>query len=437
MRTRTKRVLVIGGAVVVVGAVIVANLKQKSSGKGEEVRTEAVVQRRIEAWVRAPGKVQPVTKVQVSSNVMGRVAELAVREGERVKAGDLLLRLDDERYRSQVAQYRAAILSAEATLKLAEAERKEAKQNRDRAEALASQGLTSTQELESAQTRHEVAAARVAAAAEEIRRASAAQAQSEKDLRETIFIAPMDGTVTALNVEVGENVLTGTMNNPGTVILTLSDLASMEVLADVDETDVVNVAPAQLARVLVDAIPDTSFEGTVTRVGQSGRGFTGQAQEATNFEVAVLLKAPPISLRPGMNADVEIQTGIRDSALAVPLQALTARPPNIVERWKARRAGTKSTDADTTGRDARNLVEGVFIDDGGKARFVPVVMGLRSETHIEVRGDLDLGAKLITGPYRTLRKLSDQDPVKPEKKGSGKGKEGKEAKETGGEPKAD
>ena len=103
MRTRTKRVLVIGGAVVVVGAVIVANLKQKSSGKGEEVRTEAVGQRRIEAWVRAPGKVQPVTKVQVSSNVMGRVAELAVREGERVKAGDLLLRLDDERYRSQVA----------------------------------------------------------------------------------------------------------------------------------------------------------------------------------------------------------------------------------------------------------------------------------------------------------------------------------------------
>jgi HlyD family secretion protein len=435
MRAGTKRILIIGGAVVVVGAIIVANLKQKSAGKGTEVRTEAVGMRRIEAWVRAPGKVQPVSKVQVSSNVMGRVVELAVREGQQVKSGDLLLRLDDERYRSQVQQYRATILSAEASRTLAEAQAREAKQNRDRKESLSTQGLASTQELEAARTADEVAAARAASAAEDVRRARAALAEAEKNLRETVFIAPMDGTVTALNVEVGENVLTGTMNNPGTVILTLSDLASMEVLADVDETDVVNVAPLQRARVLVDAIPDTAFEGSVTRVGQSGRGLTGQSQEATNFEVAVLLKSPPSALRPGMNADVEIQTGLLDSTLAVPLQALTARPPNVVERWKAKRAGTKLADADTTGPDARNLVEGVFIDDGGKAKFIPVTMGLRGETHIEVRGDLPVGAKLITGPYRTLRKLSDQEAVRPEKqKAAGKQKKDKESD---AEPKVD
>ncbi len=296
MRAGTKRILIIGGAVVVVGAIIVANLKQKSAGKGTEVRTEAVGMRRIESWVRAPGKVQPVSKVQVSSNVMGRVVELAVREGQQVKSGDLLLRLDDERYRSQVQQYRATILSAEASRTLAEAQAREAKQNRDRKESLSTQGLASTQELEAARTADEVAAARAASAAEDVRRAKAALAEAEKNLRETVFIAPMDGTVTALNVEVGENVLTGTMNNPGTVILTLSDLASMEVLADVDETDVVNVASSQRARVLVDAIPDTAFEGSVTRVGQSGRGLTGQSQEATNFEVAVLLKSPPSTL---------------------------------------------------------------------------------------------------------------------------------------------
>jgi HlyD family secretion protein len=218
------------------------------------------------------------------------------------------------------------------------------------------------------------------------------------------------------------------------VILTLSDLASMEVLADVDETDVVNVAAGQPARVLVDAIPDTSFEGTVTRVGQSGRGLTGQSQEATNFEVAVLLQSPPSTLRPGMNADVEIQTGLLDSTLAVPLQALTARPPNVVERWKAKRAGKKIADADTTGPDTRNLVEGVFLDDKGKAKFVPVAMGMRSETHIEVHGDLPVGAKLITGPYRTLRKLSDQDAVRPEKGSDGKAAK---AKESGDQAKAD
>jgi HlyD family secretion protein len=136
-----------------------------------------------------------------------------------------------------------------------------------------------------------------------------------------------------------------------------------------------------------------------------------------------------------MNADVEIQTGLLDSTLAVPLQALTARPPNVVERWKAKRAGTKLADADTTGPDARNLVEGVFIDDGGKAKFIPVTMGLRGETHIEVRGDLPVGAKLITGPYRTLRKLSDQEAVRPEKqKAAGKQKKDKESD---AEPKVD
>lgn len=433
MRSGTKRILVIGAAVIVVGAVVIGNLKHKSSGKGTPVRTEDVATRKVEAWVRAPGKVQPVTKVQVSSNVMGRVVELAVREGQHVKSGDLLLRLDDERYRSLVQQYRASILSAEANQKLAEAQAREAKQNRDRREALATQKLASDQELEAARTADEVASARAASAAEDVRRARAALAQAEKDLRETVFIAPMDGTVTALNVEVGENVLTGTMNNPGTVILTLSDLASMEVLADVDETDVVEVAPGQRARVLVDAVPDTSFEGTVTRVGQSGRGLTGQTQEATNFEVAVLLKEPPVELRPGMNADVEIQTGLLDSVLAIPLQALTARPPNVVERWKAKRAGRELTEADTSGTNTRNLVEGVFVENGGKARFVPVSLGLRSETHVEVRGALSVGDRLITGPYRTLRKLADDELVRPDKN-AGVVKKGKDG---GAEPKAD
>ncbi len=229
MRAGTKRILIIGGAVVVVGAIIVANLKQKSAGKGTEVRTEAVAMRRLEAWVRAPGKVQPVSKVQVSSNVMGRVVELGVREGQQVKSGDLLLRLDDERYRSQVQQYRATILSAEASRTLAEAQAREAKQNRDRKESLSTQGLASTQELEAARTADEVAAARAASAAEDVRRARAALAEAEKNLRETVFRAPIDGIVTALNVEEGENVMTGTMNNPGTVILTLADLDTMEV----------------------------------------------------------------------------------------------------------------------------------------------------------------------------------------------------------------
>lgn len=418
MRKGNRRALLIALGVVVVGSLIAANLKPKKSQKGAEVRTEEIGTRRIESWVRAPGKIQPVTQVQVSSNVMGRVDELAVREGQVVREGDLLLRLDDERYRSVVQQVRAQIESGQANVTLSEAEFREAKQNLDRSEAMYAQGLLSEADITTARTRAEVAEARVAAAREEIRRARAALAEAEKNLRETVFAAAMDGTVTQLNVEVGENVLTGTMNNPGTVILTLADLSAMEVLADVDETDVIHVAPGQSCRVLVDALPDTAVAGSVTRVGSSGRGATGAAQEATNFEVAVLLADPPPILRPGMNADVEILTGARDSALVVPLQALTARPQSVVERWNRKRAGNASADApaDTTGPASRNLIEGVFLFDEGKARFVPVTMLLRGETHVEIRGDLKVADPLIVGPYKTLRKLADQDPVKMEKK---------------------
>lgn len=427
MRKVNRRALLIALGVVVIGGLVAVNLKPKKAQKGAEIRTEQVGMRRIESWVRAPGKIQPVTKVQVSSNVIGRVAELAVREGQTVAKGDLLLSLDDERYRSLVQQVRAQIESGQANVALAEAEYREAKQNLDRSEAMFAQGLLSEADRLTTRTRAEVAEARVTAAREEIRRARAALAEAEKNLRETVFVAAMDGTVTQLNVEVGENVMTGTMNNPGTVILTLADLSAMEVIADVDETDVIHVAPEQSCRVLVDALPDTSVAGTVTRVGSSGRGTTGAAQEATNFEVAVLLKDPPAVLRPGMNADVEILTGSNDSTLVVPLQALTARPQSVVERWNRKRAGagTDLAPADTTGPASRNLIEGIFLFDDGTARFVPVTMLLRGETHVEIRGDVKVGDPLIVGPYKTLRKLADQDPVRKEKKKK------EEPKETG------
>jgi len=439
----SKKVWIIGAVVIVVAGLVVVNVKKPktASKKGPEVKTEAVAMRRIEAWVRAPGKIQPVTKVQVSSNVMGRVAEIAVHEGQRVARGDLLLRLDDERYRSFVQQNRAEIESAVAQESLAAAQAREAKQQRDRAEALAARGLASEKDLQAAQTASDVANARLDAAMEDVHRARAGLAQGEKDLRETVFTAPMDGVVTELNIKVGENVVTGTMNNPGTVILTLSDLAAMEVLAQVDETDVINVAPGQTARVLADALPDTILAGSVTRVGQSGKGQLGTAQQdATNFEVAVQFNQPPGQLRPGMNADVEIATGTKDSCLAVPLQALTARPKSVVERWKAKRSAKDPKVAevavaaiDTTGPTARNLVEGVFLYEDGKARFVPLTLGLRGETNVEVHGDIRPGQTLIVGPYKTLRTLSDQDNARMEKKGKSGGLKVKIGKSSGSE----
>jgi HlyD family secretion protein len=429
MTRARKRTLIIAIAIVVLAVIIFANLRPKAE-KGSEVRTEEIEAHKIEAWVRAPGRIQPVTQVQVSSNVTGRIAEIHVEEGQRVRAGDLLLRLDDERYRSLVQQYRAQIQAAEANRVLAEAEQRESSENLERVRGLAERDLTSDQELIAAQTRAEVNAARVSAALEEIRRTRAALDQGEKDLRETVFTASMDGVVTALNVEVGENVITGTMNNPGTVILTLADLSAMEVEAEVDETDIINVEVGQKARVLVDAMPDTTLGGVVTRVGQSGLNRGGAQQEATNYEVAVLLESPPQNLRSGMNADVEILTGKRENVLAVPLQALTARPPSVVDRWEKKRAREddaesgdegeeeeeESAASDTVAFADRNLVEGVFLYEDGEARFVSVGLGLRGETHIEVFGDLEIGESLIVGPFRTLRTLRDQQSVRAEEK---------------------
>ncbi|MBD3162014.1 MAG: efflux RND transporter periplasmic adaptor subunit [Candidatus Eisenbacteria bacterium] len=426
MARPSKRTVFLLLAAVLLVVIVVANLIPKKGAKGPEVRTEPIETRRIEAWIRAPGIIEPVQQVEISSNVMGRVAEVAVAEGDRVARGDLLLQLDDERYRSLVQQTRAQIQSAEAQLVLAQAEHREAEQNRDRVESLAERGLASEQERIAARTRAEVTEARVAAAREEIRRARAALEQAEKDLRETTFLSPMDGIVTSLNIEEGENVITGTMNNPGTVILTVADLEAMEVVADVDETDVIHVRVGQKGRVLVDALPDTVLTGKVTRVGQSGRGQRSVQQEATDFEVAVLLDDPPAVLRTGMNADVEILTGTRDDALAVPLQALTARPPSVVARWERERAGEENGGdgeegdvRDTTGLADRNLVEGIFLLEQGEqttARFVPVELGLRGETHVAVAGDLEAGEALIVGPYRTLRNLEDADPVRADEK---------------------
>jgi HlyD family secretion protein len=433
MRSGSKRLLLIVIVAAVLAAIVIANLIPKKVEKGPEVRTEVVAKRDLEAWVRAPGTVTPVTMVQVSSNVTGRVDELAVQEGQQVRKGDLLLRLDDERFQSQVLQYRAQIESGKARLTLAEAEEKEAWENLQRTESLAKGGLASDQQLIAARTRGDVTKAQVSVAREEVRRATAALGQAEKDLRETVFSAPLDGIITALNVEEGENVITGTMNNAGTVILTLSDLSAMEVEAEVDETDVVHVEIGQPARILVDALPDTILAGAVTRVGQSGRGSSSAQQEATNFEVAIQVTSPPAVLRPGMNADVEIQIGTRKDALAVPLQALTARPPSVVNRWETKRAkgedgedekeekkskkeeeedAEESDLPDTAAFADRNLVEGVFLFEEGRARFVQLTLGLRGETHIEVFGDLPEGSELIVGPYRTLRTLKDNDHVR-------------------------
>jgi len=401
-------------------------LRSGDKGKAEEVKAEALRRAPIESWVRAPGKVEPVRTVQISSNVQGRVSVLDVEEGDRVRAGSLLLRLDDERYRSQATQMRSRLEAAMAQLRVAEAQEARAQQDLERKERLFQQKLVSPETIEEAATTSRVESARVQAAREEVGSTRAQLDQAEADLEETVFYAPISGIVTALNVEKGENVITGTMNNPGTVILTLAELDTMQVLAEVDETDVVRIDRGQRAKVDVDALIGEELAGVVTSVGQSGRSASGTG-EGTNFYVEVRITEPPATLRPGMSADVEILTGTRDDALVVPIQALTAQPESRVEEWRAEpeegttKRGRRTRSRTTGSADAEatilgeERIEGIFVVEDGTARFHQVELGLRSETHVEVVSavpELEVGAEVITGPYRTLREMVQGDRVR-------------------------
>jgi HlyD family secretion protein len=365
--------------------------------------------------------VQPQVSVDISSNVMGRVARLCVREGDEVRQGDLLLTLDDTRFVTAVEQARAMLQAAESQMALQQAERDRALQVLTRRRELFQQGLLSTEGLEQAEVDARVRGAQVEAQGKEIERLRAAMAEARRDLEETRFVAPMDGMVTALNLEEGENVVIGTMNAPGTVILTLAGRSGMEVEARVSESDVVQVRPGQRVRVEADAAADSILEGEVTAVGESGDRRS--RDEGSEFEVHARISAPPAWLKTGMSADVEILVAQADSALCVPIQALVARTEDTVREWAegggaepGRRPERRPARAEDPAVEAtprrQKLIEGVFVVQEGRARFRRVTTGVRGEAWIAIREGLDPGAEAIVGPYRVLRHLADGERVK-------------------------
>lgn len=436
MSKRTKIILGVVVGVVVIGGLTVANLKKGGAqGKAQEVRLEKVEKKTLVSTVRSPGRVQPAEYVNLSAQVPGRIIDLAVEEGDTVKPGDLLIRLDDTQYRADVENARASAKSAEANVQLSSARVDRAKQNLDRQKKMKENKLVSDEAIEIAETELKIAESELAARREDMAGSRARIRSAEDALSKTIFTAPTGGIVSALNVKEGEIVITGTMNNPGTVILTIADQSKMQVEAEVDETDVIDIHPGQIAKITVDALPDTTFKGIVTTIGSSAKqSGSGSTEAATNFLVKVLFEADIAQLRPGMTADVEITTMTRTEVLAVPISSLVARDKKTIDRQKKRSediaaGGGKAIAKDKKGGEDdmeddshkapgdEKLLEGVFINDGGKAIFHTVKTGISDDTHIEVTGDLTLGSDIVTGPYKTLRELKYGDPIKAAKKG--------------------
>jgi len=388
---KKKKVWITLGAVVLVALLVVANLKSRE--KLEKVRVDAVIRGPLTEVVNASGKLRPKTKVDVSATVMGKITRLAVEEGDVVHKGDFLLEIDPSEYLSMVKSAEAALQSAREDLALAQANAEKARLDLERAENLRKRGLSSTKDYEAAMTAKKVQDAQVAAARGRVAQAEAELERLRHNLSKVTLHAPISGIVTRLNVEEGENAIIGTMNNPGTLLLTVADLDTMEAEVKVDETEIVRVKLGQQAKVEIDAYPDTVFQAVVTEVGNSPiYTNTGVGQQAVDFKVVLRLLDHIDGVRPGLSATADITVAHRDSCLSIPIAAL-------VERDKK---------------------EGVFVVGGGNVvSFRPVQVGIAGEERFEVLSGVKEGEKVVKGPLTALRLLEDGQKVEIEKEKSG------------------
>ena len=433
------RKLLVGGLVVLTGAVLVTVNLLFDRSNAAAVDVETVERRDLEAIVSAPGAIQPQLSVDMSASTMGRVTRLAVDEGERVTAGQFLLQIDPENLRAIVDRGEASLEAtvsaheqAQVAVETARVNLDIARENLERQEDLWSLRLVSRETYEQAlsevdlrETELKAREVEVEGAAQRIRQERATLDGALYDLTQVTITSPIDGIVTRRNIEEGETVVIGTMNNPGTVLLTIADFSILEAEIEVDETDIPAVRLDQPVEITIDALPDRTYSGRVTEIGNSPiQNETGGAQEATNFLVVVTVDGDVPGVRPGFTCTAEITTATRTASLAVPIQATTLREVEIdaagriVRRTDDARSGVISRAASAAsapdrGEITREEREGVFVVRQGRALFVPVTTGIAGERYFEALSGLEEGDLVITGPFEVVRNLDDGDPVEP------------------------
>lgn len=424
MASRGRRIAVAVAVLVVVGGVVGFSVTRDSRSR-ITVQTGKVAKADLVSTVSASGEIKPKKYVNVSANVSGRITDLLVEEGQRVRKGQVMARIDSARFEAVTRQSDAAVQSARADLARAAADVELAQLNHDRAGQMWRDQLISEQAFQQADADLKMKKAARDSASKRINQLQAALDSNTDDLEKTTVVAPMDGVITSLQKEEGEVVI-GAQSFSPTVIMTVADLSVMETEIMVDETDIQHVALGQTAEVRVDALQDTKVIGEVTEIGSSAipRGTTGAttatstANQAKDFKVKVTLKDPPASLRPGLNATADITTGVKKSVIAVPIQAVVVRELDkdgkVVDPSAAPASGSGPA-ATTSGSPARSKNverDGVFVVENGLAKFRPVKTGLIGETEIEILDGLKEGEELVTGSYRTLRTLKDEAKVK-------------------------
>jgi HlyD family secretion protein len=441
-----KKIAIGLGVLVLVGAIVGFTVHQ--SGKGVVVVQSGKVARQdLTSIVSASGEIKPKTYVNIGANGYGKITKLFVQEGEQVKKGQLLAKLDYIQSAADVAAMQAQLAAAKTDFSASEAAMKSAHSDLDKAQAdydrakldyqrgekLYGQDLIPKQDYDtrkaafdgadaaaaSARARIAQVKAQTASAQERIRQMQAQLTHASDVLSKTEYTSPYDGIVSNLPVREGETVIMGIQSSPGSLLMTVSDMSVVTAEVMVDETDIVNVKLGQSADVTIDAIPKKTFHGQVTEIGNNAvvrstglatTQTTTGSQEAKDFKVVVTIKDPPANLRPGLSTTAKITTATRNNAVAIPIQALTVRQKADLEKTPGK--GTVQAASPAISAKDKEEIQGVFVVRNKKAEFVKVDTGITGTTDIEVTTGLQPGDEIVTGSYKVLRSLRNGASVK-------------------------
>ena len=437
-----KNIFIVIGVVLVGAAVVFANFYFKRD-KGLTVTTEGIRARDLDAVVSASGKIQPKRLVNISADTPGRVVDLAVNEGDRIRKGQFLLQIDPKSLRTRVESNSASLRAAEQSLEqlrqgteTAKVQLQQAQQNLARQQDLWRQQLTTREALDKATNDVKAAESAVQEREKQLRPQESRIAQEHAtlesaryDLSKVRIESPIEGIVTRRNIQEGETAITGTMNNPGTVLLTLADMSIIQAEVEVDETNIPHVQLGQHAKVSIDALPDRSFAGHVSEIGNSPIQTTTQGTQptgtqATNFKVVVVIDEPVPEVRPGFTCTSDITTATRRNVVSVPIPAVAVRElvydangqvikePRTDKRRRPSAVEPVASAAELKPGQTRKETEGVFAVRNGHAEFVPIKMGIAGDKYFEVLSGLSQGDLVITGPYNSVRGMADGDLVK-------------------------
>jgi len=447
MKTWKKALIGVGVALVLV--IIVGVTVYESRKNLVTVQTGKTQKQNLASVVSASGEIKPKTYVNIGANAFGKIIQLYVKEGDRVKKGQLLAQLENVQSSADVNATRASLQAAEtdfvaadaalrtslADLNRAKSDAEHARLDWDRAQGLYKDALIAKQDYDVKKAAWESAEAGLAQA-----EARVAQARAQKDsadkhiaqnranltrvadvLGKTTYEAPFDGVITNLPVRESETVVIGIQNSPGSTLMTIADMSVITSEVKVDETDIVNVHLGQPADVTIDAIPRKVFHGIVSEIGDNAivrstgvatSQETSTSQEAKDFKVVVTLQDPPSELRPGLSSTAKITTATRNKVLSIPIQALTVRTRADLENKSSDKDSVKAASKPTDPSKQKEEIQGVFVIRNKKAEFVPVETGISGTTDIEVTKGLQEGDEVITGSYKVLRTLKPGTSVK-------------------------